>query len=136
VDIGGTLEAVADIDTILFDVVDGGILEIIELSLNYAEFERGVISVNGILIVKDSSFNNVQLESTSLILMTGGDILIDGCIFSDITLASGNGSVINCNMIIGDKVMIISMLTFFSFLIFFFLFRYDFLSLCYYEFSI
>jgi hypothetical protein len=122
VDVGGTSQAVTNIDVVLFEVVVGGRLEIIGLSLNYAEFESGVISIDDIFIMKDSLFDNIQLESTSLIWMTGGDVLIERCTFSDITLTSGNGSVINANIIAGDKLMIIGMsYYFFIFFIFFFI---------------
>jgi hypothetical protein len=84
-------------------------------SLNNPLFE---IPVNGKLILRDSEFEGFSRNSHSLIMMYGGYVLVDGCLFSNVSLMDGNGSVVNANIETDDELKILSVL-FYSLFFFF-----------------
>jgi hypothetical protein len=97
-----------EINVVLFKISVGGKLEVDEISLTYTKFHSGIIKVEGKFILNDATFNHIELSSISLIMMECGDVMMKRCVFSDISLINGNGSIINSKIkTTGDNLNII-----------------------------
>jgi hypothetical protein len=88
-------------------VTNGGRLELNNVEVKNVFLLCGGILVEGEIILNENTFSHVNLIEKSIINITGGDSGITGCIFNDIKIEDGNGSVINANVENGNRVDII-----------------------------